>query len=89
MLPPKFVSPPYTAVILCAPTVSVLVLNVAMPLPSSVPLPMGIPPSWKVTVPVGVPLAVVTVAVKVTGCPESDGFNEEVREVVVGGRGIV
>jgi hypothetical protein len=44
------------------------------------------PPSWKVTVPVGVPepggLA-VTVALKVTLRPETDGLADELSEVVV------
>src|SRR5712691_8943118 len=47
---------------------------------------MGLPPSRKVTIPVGVPTAggtPVTVAVKVTGCPKTDGFCEEVTVVVV------
>jgi hypothetical protein len=38
-------------------------------------------PSLKVTVPVGVPLA--TVAVKVTDCPEIDGFTLDASVVVV------
>ena len=52
--------------ILCEPTVNVLVLNVATPLPSSVPVPITVTPVRKLTVPVGVPLAEVTVAVNVT-----------------------
>ena len=38
------------------------------------------PPSLKVTVPLGVPL---TVAVKVTDCPTVDGFKLDVTAVVV------
>jgi hypothetical protein len=38
----------------------------------------------KVTVPVGVPLALVTVAVKVTDWPKTLGFTDEVTTVVVG-----
>ena len=37
-------------------------------------MPRVVAPSLKVTVPVGVPLAPVTVAVKVTDCPTVDGF---------------
>src|SRR5439155_1330669 len=48
--------------------------------------------SLKVTVPVGVPapgLFAATVAVKVTGCPNTDGWTEEVSPVVVPGRVVV
>jgi hypothetical protein len=44
------------------------------------------PPSWKSTVPVRVPEAgpvAVTVAVKVTLCPDNEGLTEEVTAVVV------
>ena len=51
-------------------------VNVALPVPSRavagcrmVPGAAHVPPSIKVTVPVGVPLVLVTVAVKVTDCP--------------------
>jgi hypothetical protein len=37
----------------------------------------------KVTVPVGVPLGALTVAVKVTGWPYADGFSEEVSAALV------
>ena len=47
-----------------------------MPSMPSVPVPSIVAPSLKVTVPVGVPEADVTVAVNVTGWPESDGFTE-------------
>ena len=40
-------------------------------------------PSVKVTLPAGVPLALVTVAVKVTLCPCDAGFAEELRAVEV------
>jgi hypothetical protein len=45
------------------------------------------PPSLKLTVPVGDPDAgalTVTVAVKVTLCPETEGLTDELSEVVVG-----
>src|SRR5947209_7380870 len=49
-------------------------------------------PSLKVTVPVGVPAPVLrafTVAVKVTGCPDTDWLCEEVTPVVVPGSVVV
>jgi hypothetical protein len=42
------------------------------------------PPSRNTTVPVGVPEAEATVAVKVTACPTSDGLTELASVVVVG-----
>jgi hypothetical protein len=47
---------------------------------------MVTPPSWKSTVPVLVPDAgavAVTVAVKVTLCPDKEGFTDDARVVVV------
>ena len=61
----KLVSPLYTAVMECVPTVSVEVVNVADP-PLSVPVPSVAVPFLNVTVPVGVPEVAVTVAVNVT-----------------------
>jgi hypothetical protein len=60
------------------PPVSALVVKVACP-PATVPVPSGFVPSRNCTVPVaapapGGPLLVVTVAVKVTGCPNAEGF---------------
>src|SRR6058998_3627851 len=92
VLPLKFASPPYDALIEWEPTASVLVTNVAWPEPFRVPVPRVLEPSLKVTVPVGVPapgLFAVTVAVKVTGCPDTDGWSEEVRPVVVPGSVVV
>src|SRR5437588_790965 len=81
----KLVSPPYTTVIVCAPTARALVLKLAEA-PDSVPVPRVPAPSLKVTVPVGVPepgeLA-VTVAVKVTDWPNTEGFAEETIVVAV------
>lgn len=60
-------------------------VNVAIP-PLSVPVPIGLPPSRNVTVPVAVPApgaTAETVAVKVTDCPNTDGFTDEVTAVVV------
>lgn len=65
-LPAKFVLPVYTAVSECVATANVLVLRVALPVPSRDPLPSVVEPSMKVTLPVAVPLEAVTVAVSVT-----------------------
>ena len=74
--------PLYVAVILCDPVASVDVLNVAV-LPLNVPDPILVAPSKNVTVPIGVPEAVVTVAVKVTLWPNVEGLFDEVIDVVV------
>jgi hypothetical protein len=66
-------------------TVRLDVVNVAWP-PLSDPEPMGEPPSWKFTVPAGVPApgpTTVTVAVKVTDWPNTDGLAEGATVVVV------
>ena len=60
-------------------------MNVAWP-ELRVLVPIGVAPSLKVTVPVGVPVpgAVgVTVAVKVTDWPKTEGLTEETPAVVV------
>ena len=67
------------------PTARADVEKVALP-PESVALPMETPASRNVTVPVGVPTAgatALTVAVKVTAWPNSDGFTELVTAVVL------
>ena len=61
----ELVSPPYDAVIECELIESDVVVSTALP-ELSVLLPMVVVPSLKVTVPVGVPLDLVTVAVSVT-----------------------
>ena len=67
----KLPSPLYVAVMLCGPTDSPLKLgSVATPLLRVTKLPIWLPPSKKVTVPVGLPApgeAAATVAVKETG----------------------
>jgi hypothetical protein len=71
---------------LCDPTDSVARANVAVPEPSSVPVPNVVVPSLNVTEPEGMPEAgdtTATVAVKVTDWPNTDGLAEEVRVVVV------
>ena len=67
------------------PTARAEVVNVAMP-PLSVPVPIGLPPSRKVTVPPGVPapgLFAATVDVNVTAWPNTDGLLLLVTVVVV------
>ena len=69
VLPVKFVSPLYTAVMLCVPTLNDEVVNVAEPLLSATGDPRLPAPSLNCTVPVGVPepgASADTVAVKVT-----------------------
>src|SRR5207247_3581011 len=72
----------------CDPTLSEDVVQVARPLllrERLLQLVMAVPPSLKVTFPVGVPepgLFAVTVAVNFTDCPNTDGFNEELTDVV-------
>ncbi len=51
----KFVSPPYCAVMVCVPRLSELVDQDAEPA-STEAVPKAVPPSRKVTVPVGVPM---------------------------------
>jgi hypothetical protein len=76
-------SPLYVAVIGCVPATRDDVDKVVVAL-LSVLVPREIPLSKNVTVPVGVaePVVWVTVAVKVTCCPKTDGFGLEVRLVV-------
>jgi hypothetical protein len=69
----------------CVPTAREEIVSVALPEESSVPVPMVVPPSWNVTVPVGVPSGELTVTLNVTACPNTDGFWEDTRAVVVAG----
>jgi hypothetical protein len=81
----KLESPPYVAVIEWVPTDSADVVKGALP-PASVAVPSVVEPTLKVTVPVGVPEAgptALTVAVKTTTCPKTDGFADELTDVVV------
>src|SRR5271168_3535838 len=83
VLPVKFASPPYTAVIEWAPAVRAEVARVALPL-ASVPMPSEVAPSMNVTLPVIVPaVCEVTAAVNVTDAPNVEGFKEEVTAVAV------
>jgi hypothetical protein len=82
----KLPSPSYAAVMACDPAASVELENVAWPPALSVPVPNVVVPSLNVTVPVGVPLpgaVAATVAVNVTACPKTDGFTDEVTDVLV------
>ena len=74
--------PVYSAVIGCTPTASPEVTNVALPL-LSMPEPSRVEPFLKLTVPLGVPLVDVTLAVNVTAASNVDGFKEEASAVVV------
>jgi hypothetical protein len=74
----KLPSPPYTAVIEWLPTASEEIFNVATP-PLNVPVPIVVTPSLNVTVPLGVPdpgALALTVAVKVTFCPNTEGVSD-------------
>jgi hypothetical protein len=69
---------------LCVPTDSEEVLNVAEPPPKEIGDPRFTPPSMNCTVPVAVPdpgARAETVAVKVTACPKTEGFAFEVTAV--------
>jgi hypothetical protein len=81
----KVLSPPYTAVIEWVPTLSELMLNV--PCPELRPtLPSVVAPSLNVTVPVGVPVPgadAVTVAVKLTVWPNTEGSGDQLTDVLV------
>ena len=75
--------------IVCDPTASPLVVNVAIVTPLvvlSVPVPIVVEPSWNVTLPVGSPapgLIGATVAVNVSGCPKTVVDADGVTTVVV------
>jgi hypothetical protein len=59
------------------------VVRVAWPLPSKVAVPRLVAPSKNSTVPVGVPVLELTVAVNVTDCPKTEGFADEARLVLL------
>ncbi len=64
------------------PSVSPDVVKSALPATTG-PVPRIVGPFLNVTVPVAVPIVDVTVAVNVTDEPKTDGFFDEVTEVVV------
>ncbi|HEY6801271.1 MAG TPA: hypothetical protein VI121_11560, partial [Agromyces sp.] len=59
------------------PAARALVLQVALPAVNATALQSVVPACVNVTVPVGVAAVPATVAVKVTLCPEADGFADE------------
>ena len=65
----------------CDPAVRVAVVSVALP-PLNATDPREMAPSKNCTVPVG-PEDGLTVAVKVTCCPNTEGFSDDVNAVVV------
>jgi|ERR1022692_508670 hypothetical protein len=71
---------------LCFPTARLLVGNVATPLEFNIPIPRAVVPSLKVTLPVGTRVspftAELTVVLNVTGCPNVEGFAEDVGVLV-------
>ena len=73
------------AVMLWVPATNVLEVKTAVPLFNVTAEPTGLPSKLNSTVPVGTvePLAGVTVAVIVTGCPYEVGFNEDASVVAV------
>src|SRR5262249_17126063 len=73
-------SPLYCAVSEWLPTASEEIEKLAVPA-ASVPVPICVPPSNKLTDPVGE--SPVTVAVNFTGCPKLDGFCDDDSVVVV------
>jgi hypothetical protein len=77
-----FAVPAYVTVIRSVPTGREVVVKLAFP-PDNVPVPNTVVPSVKVTVPVGMVVGEVTVAVSFTDCPDVEGFREDVRVVVV------
>src|SRR5438105_14264282 len=68
----------------CEVTDSEAITKAARPDSSNVPVPSVLAPSLNVTVPVGVPIFPVTVAVKVSDWPNTEGFWEELTVVEVG-----
>src|SRR2546422_3248408 len=83
--PPRSTLFPYTTLFRSLPTDREEVAKVAAP-PLSVPVPRVVKPSLKVTVPLGVPApgaTGLTVAVKITDWPNTEGLAEEVTVVVV------
>jgi hypothetical protein len=80
----KLVSPPYSAVMVCVPAESAEVAHAACSADKATFEQIGVTPSLKVMLPVGLPAeTALTVAVKVTACPTVDGFAEEISAVCV------
>lgn len=83
VLDAKFPSVWYEAVIKCAPRASEEVVNVACPAALRMPVPTWFAPSKNNTAPVGVPPALVTVAVNVTDWPTEAGLPDDTSTVLV------
>ena len=83
---PLAASPPYAAVMECAPTPRLLVVNTAIPVPFKVIDPIEVVPSLNVTVPVGTlePPTSATVAVRLTAVPAVTELGAALKAVVVG-----
>src|SRR5712692_2392646 len=86
----KLLSPLYVAVTVCVPAANVLVLKEAVVTPlvvlTLIGLPALLPSTWNCIVPVGVLAAAavaLTVAVKVTLCPDTDGLADDTSAVLV------
>jgi hypothetical protein len=73
-------SPLYCAVSEWLPTASEEIVKLAVPA-ANVAVPIGVPPSNKLTDPVGE--SPVTFTVNFTGCPKLDGFCDDDSAVVV------
>ncbi len=86
LLAAEFVSPPKEAVMIWLPTAKLELLKLAVvvpPLVVSVPWPMLVPPSEKIT-PVGLTEALpVTVAVKLTFWPHRAGLTEDTSRLML------
>ena len=85
VLPPKALSPLYTAVMEWGEPAeeSAAVLTAATPEPFKVALPRLLVPSRKATVPVGSPPLPLTAAVNVTALPATAGFCDEASAVAL------
>ena len=83
---PLAASPLYAAVMECAPTLRVLVVYTAIPVPFKVMDPSDVVPSLNVTVPVGTlePPTSATVAVKLMAVPAVAVVGAALKVVVVG-----
>jgi hypothetical protein len=81
MLVRKFPSPEYTPFTVWLPTDNVDTDNDALP-SVTVALPRDVAPLKNSTVPVGVPVPLVTIACSVTTSPKNDGLLSEVTVVV-------
>src|SRR5206468_5000433 len=85
-LPAKFVSPLNVVAIVCTPVLRPDNANVPIPAALMLTGVCGTPSTLNVNVPVRVPApgtTTLTVPVKVTDCPKTEGFNDELTPVIV------